>query len=84
MALNAEAVERLARLGYTTEAQLKYWQWVWQQPESQLFFSDFLRQEEEAADEYRRWFPQLQEFATVCRRALPVSDINHFSAAERE
>jgi hypothetical protein len=83
VALSAKAVERLARLGYVTDADLRPWRWLWQS-ESESFFWSFLRKEEEAADEYRRWFPRLQAFAAECRRAAPVPAVASFPAAGRE
>ncbi len=83
MALSAEAVERLAQLGYATDADLRFWQGLWQS-EGESFFWGFLRKEEQAAEEYRRWFPRLQAFAAECRRAIPVPAADSFSAAERE
>jgi hypothetical protein len=83
VAVSAEAVERLARLGYATEADLRFWRGLWQS-EGESFFWGFLRKEEEAANEYRRWFPRLQSFAAECRRAVPTPAVGNFSAAERE
>jgi hypothetical protein len=83
VALSAEAEERLARLGYATDADLRSWRWLWQS-EGESFFWFYLRKEEEAADEYRRCFPHLQVFVTECRRAVPVPDVKSFSAAEKE
>jgi hypothetical protein len=81
--LSAEAVRRLARLGCSTDADLRFWHGLWQS-EGELFFWGFLRKEEEAADEYRRWFPRLQTFAAECRRAVPIPALDSFSTAERE
>jgi hypothetical protein len=83
VALSAEAVRRLARLGYATDADLRFWQGLWQS-EGEPFFWGFLRKEEQAADEYCRWFPRLQAFAAECRRAAPIPDVATFSGAERE
>jgi hypothetical protein len=83
VALSAKAVRQLARLGYVTDADLRFWQRLWQS-EGESFFWGFLRKEEKAADEYRRWFPRLQAFAAECRRAVPVPAMVTFSAAERE
>lgn len=83
MALPAEAVHRLARLGYVTDAALGFWQGLWQS-EREAFFWGFLRKEEEAAEEYRRWYPRLQAFAAECRRVMPVPGVENFSGAERE
>ncbi len=83
MALDEEAVQRLAALGYTTEADLRFWQELGQS-EGESFFWEFLRGQEEAAEEYRRWFPRLQAFAAECRRAVSVPAVESFSAAERE
>jgi hypothetical protein len=82
VALSAQAVQRLARLGYASDADLRFWQELWQS-EGQSFFWGFLRKEE-AAEEYRRWFPRLQAFAAECRRAVPIPAVDSFSAAERE
>ena len=83
MALSAEAVQRLARLGYSTDADLEFWRWLWQS-EGESVFWGFLGKSEQAADEYRHWFPRLQAFAAACRRALPVPAVDSFSAPERE
>ncbi len=83
MALSEIAMQQLARLGYATDAELKFWQGLWQS-EGELFFWGFLRKEEEAAEEYRRWFPRLQAFAAECRQAVPVPAVDNFSATERE
>jgi hypothetical protein len=77
-------MRRLAQLGYTSDEQLKFWRDVWQKPEDDPLFWDFLRQEEQTAREYRRWFPRLQAFAAECRRALSVPAVDGFSAVERE
>jgi hypothetical protein len=83
MALSVEAMQRLSRLGYATDADLRFWQGMWQS-EGESFFWGYLGKEEEAADEYRRWFPRLQDFAAGCRRSIPVPAAGSFSAAERE
>jgi hypothetical protein len=83
MALSAEAVQRLARLGYTTAADLKFWRNLWES-EGESFVWGFLRQEEQAAQEYRRWFPRLQAFAAECRRVAPVPKADALSVTERE
>jgi hypothetical protein len=77
------AKQRLARLGYATDADLKFWQALWQS-EGEKFFWGFLHQEEQAAEEYRRWFPRLQTFAAECRRTNPVPAVDTFSTVERE
>jgi hypothetical protein len=76
-------VRRLARLGYTTDADLQFWRRLWQS-RGESFFLGFLREEEKAAAKYRRWFPRLQAFAAECRLAVPVPEVGSFSAAERE
>jgi len=83
MALSKKAARHLARLGYTTDADLKFWRDLWER-EGESFVAGFLRQEEKAAQEYRRWFPRLQAFAAECRRAVPVPAVNSLSVAERE
>jgi hypothetical protein len=83
MALSAEAVKRLARLGYATDADLRFWQGMWQS-EGESSFRSYLRKEVEAAAEYRHWFPRLQAFAAGCRRSVPVPVASGFSAVERE
>jgi hypothetical protein len=83
VALSAEAVQRLARLGYATDADREFWEDLWQS-EGESFFWGFLRKNEEAADEYRRGFPLLKAFAGACRHAVPVPAVESFSAAERE
>jgi hypothetical protein len=82
-ALSEEAVQRLARLGYTTEADLRSWTDLWRS-ERESFFWLFLRKKEEAAEEYRRWFPRLQDFAAECRRAVPAPNVDDLSTVERE
>jgi len=81
--LSDKALRRLARLGYTTEVELQFWKGLWQS-QGESFFWGFLRKEEEAAEEYRCWFPRLQAFAAECRRAVPVPAVDTFSARERE
>jgi hypothetical protein len=83
MALSAEAVERLAQLGYTTDANLKFWRDLWES-EGESFVWGFLRKEAAAAQEYRRWFPRLQAFAAECRRAVPIPAADTLSVTERE
>jgi len=83
VALNAKAVERLARLGYATEADRRFWEGLWQS-EGEAFFWSFLRNEEKAAREYRRWFPRLQDFAAQCRREAPAPAVDRLSTIERE
>lgn len=83
MSLPQEALQRLAQLGYTSEQDLPFWRRLWQS-EGESFFWIFLKSEEEAAAEYRLWFPRLKEFATECRKAVPVPSADAFSAVERE
>jgi hypothetical protein len=83
VALREKAVQRLARLGYVTDAGLKFWRGPWQS-EGESFFWGFLQKEEATAEEHRRWLPRLQAFATECRQAVPVPAVDHFSAIERE
>jgi hypothetical protein len=83
MALSEKAIQRLARLGYASDAELKFWRVLWQS-EGASFFWGFLRKEEEAAGEYRSWYPRLQAFAAECRQAVPVPAMDSFSAIERE
>jgi hypothetical protein len=82
-ALSEEAVQRLARLGYTTEADLRSWTDLWRS-EREPFFWSFLRKKEEAAEEYHRWFPRLQDFEAECRRAVPAPNVDDLSTVERE
>jgi hypothetical protein len=81
--LSEEAIQRLARLGYAGDAELTFWRKLLQS-EGESFFWGFLRKEEEAAGEYRRWYPRLQAFAAECRQAVPVPAVDSFSAIERE
>lgn len=83
MPLSAEAVQRLGQLGYKSDAEMQHWQAMWKS-EGETFFWGSLRKDEEAADEYRRWFPRLQAFANECRRADPPLDIDSYTAAEQE
>jgi hypothetical protein len=83
VALSAEAVQRLALLGYTSDSDLRFWRELWKS-QGESFFWGFLRKDEEAAAEYRRWFPRLQAFAAECRRAVPAPAVDGFSASERE
>jgi hypothetical protein len=83
LALRADAVQRLGRLGYATDVDLRFWRGLWES-EGEAFFWEFLRKEEQAADEYRRWFPRLQAFAAECRQVVPVPAVDSFSVAERE
>jgi hypothetical protein len=70
-------------LGYTTDAELKFLQDFWDS-EGESVFWVFLRKKEEAAEEYRRWFPRLEAFASDCRRAVSVPAVDNFSATEWE
>src|SRR5262245_42083699 len=83
MALSEAAVQRLRQLGYVTDGALRFWQEIWQS-EGESFFWGFIQKEEEAAEEYRHWFPRLQAFAADCRRAVPVPSVESFSVLERE
>jgi hypothetical protein len=83
VALSEKAIQRLAQLGYAGDAELKFWRDLWQS-EGESFFWGFLRKEEEATGEYRRWYPRLQAFAAECRQAIPVPAMDSFSAIERE
>jgi hypothetical protein len=83
MPLSETATQRLARLGYSTDAELRFWQGLWQS-EGESFFWSFLQKEEAAARKYRRWFPRLRDFAAGCRRAAPVTPVDRLSAMERE
>jgi hypothetical protein len=82
MALSAEVVQRLNKAGYVTEDDLRSWRLIWEEDEKVFWVS--LRKEEESAENYRRWFPQLQEFAAECRRRIPVPRIETFALADRE
>jgi hypothetical protein len=82
VAVSEDTVRRLDRLGYATDADLRFWRELWQQSES--MFWGILRKTEEAAEEYRRWFPQLQAFAAECRRAVPAPNVGNLRAVERE
>jgi hypothetical protein len=50
VALSDKAIQRLARLGYVGEAELKFWRDFWHSG-GELFFWGFLRKEKEAAGE---------------------------------
>jgi hypothetical protein len=76
-------MQRLARLGCASDAELKFWRDLWQL-EGEPFFWGFLHKEEEAAGEYSRWYPRLQAFAAECRQAVPVPATDSFSTIERE
>src|SRR5438874_3664433 len=82
MGLSAEVIQRINRLGFVTEDDLKFWRSMWLENEPVFWVS--LCKQEEAAENYRRWFPRLQEFAAECRRKIPVPSSESFSAAERE
>jgi hypothetical protein len=82
MAFSAEVIRRLNRLGFVTEDHLEFWRSMW--VEDEPVFWVHLRKEEERTEEYRHWFPRLQEFAAECRRRIPVPGIESFSLAERE
>ena len=80
--VSEEAVQRLARLGYATEADLWFWRDLWRS-DGESFFWSFLRKTEEAAEEHRRWFPRLQDLAAECRRAVPPPSMDRLSSAEQ-
>jgi hypothetical protein len=81
--LSPEAVQRLVRLGYQTDADLRYWRWV-RKTLGESGFWGFLGKSEQAAEEYRRWFPRLQGFAAECRGVVPAPVMESLSPAERE
>lgn len=83
MALSPEATRRLEALGYATEADLRMWREMWQS-EGEAFFWSFLQREEQAAEQYRLWFPRLQVYAAECRRAVPAPTLDELSVAEQE
>jgi hypothetical protein len=83
VALSEKAIQRLARLGYVTDAHLAFWRRLWQSESESLFWS-FLEKEEGAAEEYRLWFPRLQAFAAASRQTLPVPAVETFSVVELE
>jgi hypothetical protein len=83
MSLGADTLERLARFGYTSEAELRHWREV-AELEGRGFVEGYLDRLEEAATEYHRWFPRLQTYADECRRAVPVPAVDQFSIDERE
>lgn len=83
VASNPDVIERLTRLGDFTEDRLKYWRNLWIS-NGEKFFWYSLRVDEETAEEYRQWFPKLQEFAAARRREAPVPDTGSFTAAEQE
>jgi hypothetical protein len=83
MPLTPQALDKLARLGYAAEPELRLWRGLWES-EGEAFFWSFLGSHERAADEYRLWFPRLQSFAADCRRAAPAPDEDALSTAERE
>src|SRR4051812_573993 len=72
MPLTQKALDRLARLGYTAEPDLRFWRGLWES-EGESFFWGVLRSEAKAAGEYRRWFRRLVAFAADCRRAVSPS-----------
>lgn len=82
MPLSQDARDRLARLGYTTPADLQFWERLLES-EGVSFFKDFLERDEEAASECRRWLPRLLAFAADCRRAAPAPDPAAFTPAGR-
>jgi len=82
MTLSAEVIQRLNKLGYVTEEDLRFWRRIWAEDKPVFWVS--LRKEEESGENYRRWFPRLQEFAAECRRRIPVPRVESFTAAERE
>lgn len=83
VASNPDVIERLTRLGDFTEDRLKYWRNLWISDGEKSFWYS-LRADEETAEEYRQWFPKLQEFAAARRREVPAPDTGSFTAAEQE
>jgi hypothetical protein len=83
MSLGADAIGRLARLGYTSDLELRHFREM-AEAEGRGFVEGFLERLEEAAKEYERWFPRLQAFAAECRRVVPVPAVDQFTTAERE
>lgn len=82
MPLTQDARDRLARLGYAIPTELQFWERL-QQSEGESFFLYFMEREEAAANECRRWLPQLRAFAADCRQATPAPDPATFTPTER-
>jgi len=83
MPLNAEVLSRLAALGISTEADLRFWE------DTQRKYGDedvwrMLRLAEGMAADYRFWFPQLKAFERECRKRCPVPAVEDMSIKERE
>jgi hypothetical protein len=81
--LSDAAVQRLAALGITGDAELRYWEKL-RDADGEAFFWRLLEMREADSAAYREWFPQLRAYADDCRRARPVPDATAFSAVERE
>ena len=80
MPLTQQALQRLGQLGYASEEELRFWRGLWQS-QGESFFWSFLQSKEEAAEEYRQWFPRLQAFAADCRRTVSVPSVDTFAAS---
>src|SRR3569832_1031130 len=83
MPLPEDIRRRLARLGFTSEGQIRLWQDLLDRGEETLL-ANCLRQYEEAAEEYARVFPVLQAYAADCRKAAPIRPVESFSPMEHE
>ena len=83
MSLSEKALQELARLGYTADAELRFWQDLWQSAGESLFWR-YVQSEIETSARYEIWFPRLQSFAVECRQAVPIPAVESFSQIEAE
>ena len=85
MPLTDEILRRLAAIGITSDADLKYWRDLGDSPRvSDAVFLLHLRTHEADGAEYRRLLPALRAFLAGRRSASPVPTEPEMSPVERE
>ncbi|MBN9523443.1 hypothetical protein J0H58_33850 [bacterium] len=82
MPLTAAAVERLAALGVTSDAELDFWRRTCA-ADGETFVWRYIEKLEADSVAYRRWFPQLCAFADDCRRARPALELSPVESEQR-
>ena len=76
-------IQRLTRLGYTTKDDLEIWEHHWNDMDRNIFFM-LLNHQDEAAFEYKRWYPRLQRYAAKCRWNAPILLVDEKFDEQRE
>lgn len=81
--LSTEAEQRLARLGFVSDAARAHFQNIFQWDGEEAFWRTIER-EEASANQRRVWLPRLRDYVAECRRRTPIPEVGGFSALERE